>query len=627
MEPEIRPPRAPSPGRLAALAFLLLTVLWGAWIRVDTALADPNFDAQDARGMLRSDPALLYYLTEEIVEAWDAGRILPADFGADPRIQHPYLTDVPAEFPVGQELLVAAGARAWRALGGAPVPLHRVALVVMAVVAACFVIGVFVAVRAWTGSDLWACLAVLLALLTPANYRTLGFLLVGEDIALPLFVLHLGVLARFARRGRRRDAFLAGLCAAAALSTWHASSFVLSLELGLVFLGALVTGRSPFDRPEAAWLLVAPAVAGLVVPVLRASGLLLSPAAALSVALLLPALVRRRRDLDPARARVLIALGALGLALLFGALAPSTYAHVHQVVLAKLRFLGRFPEDPGALSFDARLLWQGPFETMPLGDLLAWCGWPLAVLLAAAVGHAVWRRPPGGYPRLVLGLALAALPTAWMFQRLAVLAGLAAPLAVVLALAAWPRRGWALAGVGVLGLAQAGLFAGFVREHRIAWYLPGPARAELSRLVEFVRAEVPVEEPVLGDFVNSTALLAHARTPIVLQPKYETDRSRRQAEVFLTTFFTRTPADMEREMRERFRCRYLLVDRYVLWDLSRPTAGIPAGERAPRPGTAAEAFLASDEAALRAIPGFELVYRSEAGIPFADYRLFRRTAE
>ncbi|MSR61305.1 MAG: hypothetical protein EXS08_02495 [Planctomycetes bacterium] len=595
---------------------LCALVLWGAWIRAHTALADPNFDAHDARGMLRSDPALLYYLTERILES---GGGVPVDFGAETRIQHPFATDVPAEFPLGAEFLVAW---AQRYLGGAT-PLHVTALWVMAGVAALAVVGIFLWACQASGSLAWGALAALLALWTPANYRTIGFLLVGEDLSLTLFALHLGWLAWALRSGRARDYLLSGLCVAGALATWHAASFVVTLELGVLLLGSLLAGRSAFALPRSALVLVPPALFGLLVPVLRANGLLVSPAAALSLALLAPEFVRRRRALSPAAGRMLVA-GVLLLTLLgFGALAPSSYAHVHQVVWAKLAHLGRFPDDPNAISFDARLLWQGPFETLSWAGILAWSGWPLTLLLYLAVGLGMRRGATGGAERFALGLALVALPAAWMFARLSVLVGLFAPVAAALVFARLPRRRLALAGFGALTLAQAGVFAGFVREHRIEWYLPGPARSELVRLVEWVCANVPSDEPIAGDFVNSTALLAHTHNPIVLQPKYETERSRRQAEAFLTTFFQGTSAELAELLRAHFRCRYLLVDRYVLWQLSRLTAGLRADERAPRAGTAAAAFLAETDEELRAIPGFELLYRGARDVAGADYRLFR----
>lgn len=610
--------------RLVALVWLVLAILWGAWIRIDTARADPNFDARDARGLLRSDPALLYYLTDEIGRSLGAGRQTPVDFRADPRIQHPFVTDVPAEFPVAQEFLVAWADRLQRTLRDEPVPLHVVALVVMAVVSALFVAGLFVAVRALTSSDLWASLAVGLALVTPANYRTIGFLLVGEDLALPLFLLHLGWLARATRTGQGRDYLASGVFAAGALASWHAASFVLTLELGVLVLGAFVSGDGPLAARRAWLVLLAPALAGLAVPVLRTNGLLFSPAAALVLALLVPALVQRRHALAPARMRALVAAVLLLALFGLGFLAPNSYAHVHQVVLAKLRFLGQFPDDPQQIPFDARLLWQGPFETLRPADLLAWSGWPLALLFGVACYTTLRRRREAwGFELLLFGLALCALPVAWMFARLSVLVGLLAPPCAALALARWQRRGLALTLFAALTLAQAAGFASFVREHRIDWYLPARARAELVTLIEYVRAHVPPEEPIAGDFVNSPALLAHTRNPIVLQPKYETDRSRRQAEAFLTTFFQRSTEELAELLRQRFQCRYLLVDRYVLWELSRATAGLLASEREPRPRTAAAAFLSAAEDVLATIPGFELLYRSPAGIPGADYRLFR----
>jgi len=617
------PPAAPRRARALAWLVLVGAVLWGAGVRIHTTLADPGFDASDARGLLRSDPALLAYLTQEIGAALEEGRLVPREFHADPRLQHPFVTDVPREFPVGQEFLVAWAERLQRALLAEPAPLHVVALWVMSLASALFVVGLFVGVRAATGSAAWAAAAAALALLTPANYRTIGFLWVGEDAALPLFALHLGTLAQAVVRGRRRDWLWTGLWAAGALATWHASSFLFLLELGLLLLLALVRGRSPLERPGALLALVAPLLAGLCVPVLRATGLLVSPLAALTLALIAPALVRRVRTLPDGGARLVIAVTALlGLAAA-RTLAPDAYGHVHEVVLAKLRFLGRFPDDPTRLSFDARLLWQGPFETLAPAGMLEWCGVPLAAALAVALF--VGLRSGGAVERFLALFVLVALGASWMFARLVVLLGLLAPALVVLALARGPRRRLALGLAATLLALQAGVLASFVRGHRIDWYLPPRARAELVRLIAAVEERVPPEAPIAGDFVNSTALLVHTRRPIVLQPKYETDRSRRAAEAFWTTFYQGTSADLARLLDERFRCRHLLVDRHVLWDLARGLGGIGPGASAPRPGTAAEAFLSGEEAVLTSIPGFELLYRSPPGIPEADYRLFRRS--
>jgi hypothetical protein len=173
--------------------------------------------------------------------------------------------------------------------------------------------------------------------------------------------------------------------------------------------------------------------------------------------------------------------------------------------------------------------------------------------------------------------------------------------------------------IGLLVLvAQAVWFAQFISAHRIAWYTPPQRQTEIAELVRHVPALVPADEPILADFMNSTAILAHTRRPIVLQPKYESRRSRERAEQFLRTFFEGTPSDVRRLMLDEFRCRYVLFDRFTLGVLSRYTAGIPASPRELRAGTAAATFLAQDDAVLTRVPGFRLLYRSPRWIVQSD---------
>src|SRR5262249_34836075 len=160
-------------------------------------------------------------------------------------------------------------------------------------------------------------------------------------------------------------------------------------------------------------------------------------AAALALALLAPAFVRRSTGLSRGGARVVIVIAlVVGLAL-SGALAPGNYGHVRAVLWAKLRLLGRFPADPTEIPFDARLLWQGRFATLPFAHLLDWSGWPLALLFALACATAIGVRGAGGFERLALALTLAGAGAAWAFGRLAVLVGYLAPIAACIALARW----------------------------------------------------------------------------------------------------------------------------------------------------------------------------------------------
>src|SRR5438045_5446545 len=86
------------------LAGLLGLVLIGSGLRIHEALHDPGFDRTSSRGMLRTDPAILFYETKRIIEA--NGHV-PADFRADPRLEYPDRVDFAAIETPGHEFVVA----------------------------------------------------------------------------------------------------------------------------------------------------------------------------------------------------------------------------------------------------------------------------------------------------------------------------------------------------------------------------------------------------------------------------------------------------------------------------------------------------------------------------------------
>ncbi len=552
--------------------------------------------------MLKSDPALVYYFTERVLES---GGGLPADFRADPRIHHPDTTDVLEQFTVSQEFLIAWAYRS----SGTGLPLHVFAVYVMALTASLVALGVFLWTRSATGRTSWALLAAFLALALPANYRTIGFILVREDLALPLLVLHLGTLAGAVARGGAWRFALSGLWLALALASWHAMRFCVAIEALLAWGWFLATGANVFRRPAAWLMLLAPWAAGLLVPVLRANLLLLSAPSMLALSLLLaarfPAGSRRRQIIVAGLSGVLLILGATFLS---GTLGASSYAHVTDVLLAKLRHGGRLPLDPTQLSFDARLLWQGPFATLEWSWGFFQLRGGLLLVLVGAVGCAFGARAWNGEGLTVLA-SLGVLPVAWLFERLVVLPGFLLPVSAALLLSRWRSSRWAFGVFGAVLLTQALSLQGFADGRVISWYLPAGQAAERAAMLDWVEDNVPPGEAVVSDFMNSPAILAQTGRPICLQPKYETADSRRRAQEFLETYFHGSPEGLRRLVRERFRARYLVIDRYTLGTLSAYAAGIGPGQ-SWAPGTPAALFQSTKPGDLDGVPGFELVYRS-----------------
>jgi hypothetical protein len=161
------------------------------------------------------------------------------------------------------------------------------------------------------------------------------------------------------------------------------------------------------------------------------------------------------------------------------------------------------------------------------------------------------------------------------------------------------------------------------------WYRPRARQEEIADLVKRIPTLVPDGEAIAADFMTSTAILAHTRHPILFQPKWETQRARDRVVEMFDAFYERSPAELRRLLLEKFRCRYLVVDRsfFGIQRSSWYAAGLPPGQA--RPGTCADIFLSRDPVALSAVPGFRLLYRSPDRIRFADgdptdfYRLYR----
>jgi hypothetical protein len=394
-----------------------------------------------------------------------------------------------------------------------------------------------------------------------------------------------------------------------------------------IFAWFLRSGRNPLAAPRA-WLFPAVlAAAALLIPVLRAKLFILSIPMQIALALLVAAAFERRRP-SSASPRVLVGLGSWGAAFVVSlaltqwiAGGSGDYGHVLDFVWAKVRTLGALPEDPAALSFGARLLWHGPFRTgspEQLLRILSAVG--MALPIAAATAVPAWLRGRGDDRVAVLmAFAAASLVGALLISRLGVLCGLLAPVAVVVLLRDERRIAAAAWMIGLV-LLQGGLFAARMSHYTMDQWYPPRATSDLAATVEWTRDRLPDDGAIAADFVHSTAILAHTRHPVVLQPKYETRRSRERIEAFVTGLYGQSPEGFRRLLRQEFDARYLLIHVPLLWE-SRYQAGLPYSASAPRPGSAAEALMTARREDFAAVPGFDLLYASAREPSF--FRLYR----
>ena len=604
--------------RALGWAFAVLCCLAGATLRIRTAIRDPGFDVSDARGLLRSDPGLLYYLTTRIVEANGAP---PPDFGADPRIEHPDVTDVPRTFTIGQEFAVAW---AYRLLGGS-VPLHVFCVWAMGLWASVAVLGVYGLAREVSRHVGASMLAAAWFTATLANYRTVGWILMSEDFSVPWFALHLWLLARAARVGTRASILLASLPLGIAVSTWHATSFFFALEAACVLAVFLAGGRNPLAA-RGSWILSATLIAfACAVPVLRSTGF------ALSLPMLIVFAMWASAKIPSGRPR-LVALAILGIAIAAasGLGGGGEYGHVYGLLAAKVRHFGLLPADPSELSPEVRLMWQGPFASLDAAGLAGLLGIGLLALVPAGVRlvrAARARVTEAGIETVLCALACLSVVVAGLIARTVLLPGLLLPVVGVAWIAA--RRVRAVTAVAwAVVLAQGAYAFDWIGSNPISWYQPPVRQEEIAELVTRIPELVPEGEAVAADFMTSTAILAHTDHPILFQPKWESKRSRERVVELFDAFYHRSPDELRRLLVGKYRCRYLAVDRafFGIQQASWYAAGLAPGK--PEPGTCAEILLSRDASVLSGIGGFRLLYRSperfrfRTGEPADFFRLY-----
>jgi hypothetical protein len=451
----------------------------------------------------------------------------------------------------------------------------------------------------------------------------------SEDFSVPWFALHLFLLARAARVRSATSVGLAGLALGLAVSTWHASSFLFAMEAACAFAWFLRSGENPLlDRRTWMFPAVLLAFAGTV-PVLRSTAFALSLPMQFVLAMTVASAWPRWRPRTVAALTWAFLLVAGWVWAKASGRGLGEYGHVFSLVVEKVRHLGNLPRDPGVLPVEARMMWQGPFATLDPAIAIGLLGvGALSIVPAFVIAWRALRRGfEGGFHGttvLLASFSCLSLAAAWLVERTVLLPGLLLPVLGVVSLGAFERRTrrsvWIPLVASTTVLIQGFLGFRHVEAGLRTWYLPKQRQAEIRALVEAIPDRVPGGEAIAADFMNSSAILAHTGHPVVFQPKWESRECRERAAEFLATFFRGTPVAMRTLLLGKYRCRYVVFDRFTLGILhaSRYVAGFPADWGGPVPGTCAAAFLSQDESVLEGVPGFRLLYRSPPTIRQSD---------
>jgi energy-converting hydrogenase Eha subunit E len=275
------------------------------------------------------------------------------------------------------------------------------------------------------------------------------------------------------------------------------------------------------------WFVLTLTVGGFLIPVLRVKQFYLSPMMCALYALALASWIGGGRKKSLA-----VFLGSsvvlVGISLLLRK-SYGEYAHVYQLFFYKLRFLGVKPENPAALPWDARCLWEGAFNTAGWSEFwrsLQWTG-PLALAALALMAKDEGRRKGAGTIFMVFTVLLALL--AWMVVRYFTFLGFAA---AVLAAGLATRRMWWKA-VLVLAAVSQLVVLNFSPLSR-APVVP----ADYKPVVHWLNDNTPTNAVVLASISESPVFLAYTGRPIILHSKFENPEIRERYREFLEAIYS-----------------------------------------------------------------------------------------
>ena len=485
--------------RRLVFGLAIVCVLYAYHVHLKTAkiFANPTWDARDEVGQFWSEFAFHYrfakFFAEHPVRDW-------RQLAHDRDVQYPDAVNDWAEFTVAMEVPVGV---LYRWLKPAT-PFHVFVVWYDCLVSSLSLFAVFFLARTlWRSDGAGVFASALYAGLYPSYGRTVKNLFLREDFAIPLIVFALFFTVRALQERKVRAQVLAALFWLAALASWHLTQFVMAplvVAAVLVYLGKGETPRLP-------WLVLLLAAGAVLIPVLRAKQFYLSPTMCSLYALSLAVWINGGRK----RATILFA-GWLAVFLALGALLQKSYgeyAHVYQLFLCKLRFLGVKPIDPATLPWEARSLWEGAFDTANWSEWWHSLQWCLPFSLVAM--WQAWRQKQVT-PRVMAVFTLLLFPLAWMVVRYFTFLGF---VAAVLAAGLITRRIWWKLAVVVATVWELVMLNSRPLERQ------QPSPDEYRPIVKWLQESAASNAVVLASISESPVFLAHTGRPIILHSKFE----------------------------------------------------------------------------------------------------------
>ena len=391
-----------------------------------------------------------------------------------------------------------------------------------------------------------------------------------ENFALPLIWLHLALFLMAVRSESRQKNvwFSAGSAASLilAFASWHVTRFYF-----LLFIGALVLTQLPLRgisimtsryfhniRRSLLVLTAANIAAALLLPMLRNTNFILAPSMMLSYGLLLcyyvVPLSARFKEKSYYLLSIIILVASFSLSYtlekVFG-----FYSHVEELIKAKILFLGMLPEDPTRLSFEAKIMWNGPFMS-PSPEafmLIAMPGLILLGFVTVLMTRDWFHKESNRLALMILVISVSAVFWFILVERLHIL--MHVPVALLAAcIGSIALRKSQLPGRLVIGgLICLQLY--LLVSSKINVIQPNPN--VLRSLASFIQKETPDDAVFACELNLGPSIACDANRAVLLQSKFENDNIRKKVEEVYTAMLE--DEDKLLEVCKRYGATYFVL--------------------------------------------------------------------
>jgi tetratricopeptide (TPR) repeat protein len=412
---------------------------------------------------------------------------------------------------------------------------------------------VFLITKKLFKSNLISLGAALYYVTTPASYlRTAAGSYLREDFVLVFLLLSVWlILIQLSTESKPLLSIVSGLVIIFNLSSWHFSEFIYVCMVPFFFW--MFTQR-PIILKKFFYTFLLIFLAGLVIPVLKtrvfATSILMCSLYAICIAYFLKKFIKK--PLNKLLVALFIFIVLLGIRNALG-IYESSYSHVFDMFLEKLKFFLKKPDNPLLLSFSARQLWEEAFNT-PTPSEIWWFGklaFPLGIIGSLCL---LWSERKqlnsGGF---IASLSIILFLLSIMAKRILVVA------APFLSVALWgctiydrKKNYLKMAFSFLLILNALDLNLRPIELGRFT-------EASYRELFEWINSNTQPQDAFVGHIHLSPMILLNTGRPEVLHPKFENSGIRKKYEELIMSIYSEDESDLY-EFCKKNKAKYFIYD-------------------------------------------------------------------